>query len=44
LISALLVSLALVRVSGLKPRDFLVPRHADLVDIVTRLRGRLSAS
>ena len=44
LISALLVSLALVRVSDLKPRDFLVPRHADLVDIVTRLRGRLSAS
>jgi O-antigen/teichoic acid export membrane protein len=43
LVSALLVSLALVRVSGLKPRDFLVPRHADLVDIVTRVRGRLSA-
>jgi O-antigen/teichoic acid export membrane protein len=44
LISALLVSLALVRVSALKPRDFLVPRQADLVDIVTRVRGRLSAS
>lgn len=44
LVSALLVSLALVRVSGLKPRDFLVPRRADLVDIVTRVRGRLSTS
>jgi O-antigen/teichoic acid export membrane protein len=44
LISALLVSLGLVRVSGLSPRDFLVPRRADLVDIVTRLRGRLFAS
>jgi O-antigen/teichoic acid export membrane protein len=44
LVSVLLVSLGLVRVSGLKPRDFLVPRQADLVDIVTRLRGRLSAS
>jgi O-antigen/teichoic acid export membrane protein len=43
LVSALLVSLGLVRVSGLKPRDFLVPRQADLVDIVTRVRGRLSA-
>ncbi len=43
LLSAVLVSVSLTRVSGLKPRELLVPRHADLVDIVTRVRGRLSA-
>jgi O-antigen/teichoic acid export membrane protein len=42
-ISALLVSVSLTRVSGLRAREFLVPHRADLVDIVTRLRGRLSA-
>jgi O-antigen/teichoic acid export membrane protein len=42
-ISALLVSVSLTRVSGLRVREFLVPHRADLVDIVTRLRGRLSA-
>lgn len=42
-VAALLVSLSLRRVSNLRPRDFLVPRPADLLDIVTRVRGRLSA-
>ncbi|HEY7630973.1 MAG TPA: oligosaccharide flippase family protein [Thermoleophilaceae bacterium] len=44
LVAALLVSLGLTRVTNLRPRDFLVPRPADLVNIVTRVRGRLSAS
>jgi O-antigen/teichoic acid export membrane protein len=43
LVAAALVSLGLTRVSNLRPRDFLVPRPADLVNIVTRVRGRLSA-
>jgi O-antigen/teichoic acid export membrane protein len=43
LVSAFLVSVSLTRVSGLRAREFLVPNRADLVDIVTRLRGRLSA-
>jgi O-antigen/teichoic acid export membrane protein len=40
---AVMVSMSLSWVTKLKPREFLVPRRADLVDIVTRLRGRLSA-
>jgi O-antigen/teichoic acid export membrane protein len=43
LVGAVLVTVSLRRVTGLKSREFLLPHRADLVDIVTRLRGRLSA-
>jgi len=42
-VAAVLVSLGVARVSHLRPRELLVPRRADLVYIVTRVRGRLSA-
>lgn len=44
LVAAVLVSIGITRVSNLRPREFLVPRRADLVDIVTRVRGRFAAS
>jgi O-antigen/teichoic acid export membrane protein len=42
--AAILVSVGLARVSNLQLREFLVPRRADLVHIVTRVRGRLTSS
>jgi O-antigen/teichoic acid export membrane protein len=41
--AGILVSLGFVRVSGLGLREFVVPRQTDLVQIVTRVRGRLTS-
>jgi O-antigen/teichoic acid export membrane protein len=41
--AGILVSLGFVRVSRLGPREFLVPRQSDLVQIVTRIKGQLTS-
>jgi O-antigen/teichoic acid export membrane protein len=41
--AGILVSLGFGRVSRLGPREFLVPRQSDLVQIVTRIKGQLTS-